>query len=82
MNRVAKKFFGKLLPPVGMIVYVFAAMHLAGYAENPLHRITIAGILIIAPMIIYMLRETWLQAKREVEWENRDLMREIEGNNV
>jgi len=70
MNRVAKKFFGKLLPPVGMIVYVFAAMHLAGYAENPLHRITIAGILIIAPMIIYMLRETWLQAKREVEYEN------------
>jgi len=70
MNRVTKKFFGKLLPPVGMIVYVFAAMHLAGYAENPLHRITIAGILIIAPMIIYMLRETWLQAKREVEYEN------------
>jgi len=70
MSRVTKKFLGKLLPPVGMIVYVFAAMHLAGYAENPLHRITIAGILIIAPMIIYMLRETWLQAKREVEYEN------------
>jgi len=74
MNRVAKKFFGKLLPPVGMIVYVFAAMHLAGYAENPLHRITIAGILIIAPMIIYMLRETWLQAKREVDWENETML--------
>jgi len=74
MNRVTKKFFGKLLPPVGMIVYVFAAMHLAGYAENPLHRITIAGILIIAPMIIYMLRETWLQAKREVDWENETML--------
>jgi len=55
-------------------VYVFAAMHLAGYAENPLHRITIAGILIIAPMIIYMLRETWLQAKREVDWENETML--------
>jgi len=74
MSRVTKKFFGKLLPPVGMIVYVFAAMHLAGYAENPLHRITIAGILIIAPMIIYMLRETWLQAKREVDWENETML--------
>ena len=74
MSRVTKKFLGKLLPPVGMIVYVFAAMHLAGYAENPLHRITIAGILIIAPMIIYMLRETWLQAKREVDWENETML--------
>ena len=77
MSRVTKKFFGKLLPPVGMIVYVFAAMHLAGYAENPLHRITIAGILIIAPMIIYMLRETWLQAKREVDWENETMMKTL-----
>lgn len=77
MNRVTKKFLGKLLPPVGMIVYVFAAMHLAGYAENPLHSIAIAGILIIGPMIIYMLRETWLQAKREVDWENETMMKTL-----
>jgi mannitol-specific phosphotransferase system IIBC component len=70
MNRVAKKFFGKLLPPVGMIVYVFAAMHLAGYAEDPLYGLFTIGFMVIGPMVGYMLRETWLQAKREVEYEN------------
>jgi len=52
-------------------------MHLAGYAENPLHSIAIAGILIIGPMLIYMLRETWLQAKREVDWENETMMKTL-----
>jgi hypothetical protein len=28
-------------------------------------------------MIAYMLRETWLDAKREVEWENRELVDSI-----
>ena len=82
MSRVMKKFFEKLYPPVLIVAYVSGVISASGYITNPMHSIAFVGAFIIAPMIGYMLWETWQQAKREVEWENRDLMREIEGNNV
>lgn len=82
MNRVMKKFFEKLYPPVGIMAYVFTVITVSGYILDPMYKIGFVGAFIIAPMIAYALWETWQQAKREVEWENRDLMREIEGNNV
>ena len=82
MSRVMKKFFEKLYPPVGIIAYVFTVITVSGYISNPMYKVGFVGAFIIVPMIAYMLWETWQQAKREVEWENRDLMREIEGNNA
>jgi hypothetical protein len=34
--------------------------------------------MVIVPMVAYILYETWQMAKREVEDENRELMRSIE----
>ena len=76
-NRVLKKFLAKLTPPAIGIVYVLAALELGAQFSNPLHSIAVVGLMVIVPMVVYILYETWQQAKREVEDENRQLMRSI-----
>jgi len=77
MNRVTKKFLLKLSPIAIGVVYTWIALEVAGLFEDPLHGIFAAGVMVIGPMIIYMLRETWLQAKREVDWENETMMKTL-----
>jgi hypothetical protein len=77
MNRVTKKFLLKLSPFAIGVVYTWIALEVAGLFEDPLHGIFAAGVMVIGPMIIYMLRETWLQAKREVDWENETMMKTL-----
>jgi len=74
MNRVTKKFLIKLAPIAIGVVYTWIALEIGGMFEDPLHGIIAVGFLVIGPMIVYMLRETWLQAKREVEYENEIMM--------
>ena len=76
-NRVLKKFLLKLSPIAIGVVYTWIALKIAGLFEDPLHGIFAAGVMVIGPMIIYMLRETWLQAKREVDWENETMMKTL-----
>ena len=77
MSRVTKKFLLKLSPFAIGVVYTWIALEVAGLFEDPLHGIFAAGVMVIGPMIIYMLRETWLQAKREVDWENETMMKTL-----
>ena len=74
MNRVTKKFLIKLAPIAIGVVYTWIALEIGGMFEDPLHGIIAVGFLVFGPMIVYMLRETWLQAKREVEYENEIMM--------
>jgi len=74
MSRVTKKFLIKLAPIAIGVVYTWIALEIGGMFEDPLHGIIAVGFLVIGPMIVYMLRETWLQAKREVEYENEIMM--------
>ena len=73
-NRVLKKFLEKLWPPVAIMAYVLAVLEIGGYFPNPMQSIAFVGVMIFLPMLVYILRETWLQAKREVEWENKTTM--------
>ena len=79
MNRVTRKFFGKVLPPLGIMLYVAAVMvgstMIGGTAAfvGPL-------VLLVIPLFGYMLYESYKDAKREVEWEDRDLLRDIKSN--
>ena len=73
-NRVLKKFLIKLSPIAIGVVYTWIALEVAGLFEDPLHGIFAAGIMVVGPMIAYMLRETWRDARREVENENREMM--------
>ena len=79
MNRVTKKFLGKVLPPLGIMLYVAAVMvgstMVGGKAAfvGPL-------VFLVIPLFGYMLYESYKDAKREVEWEDRDLLRDIKSN--
>jgi len=74
MSRVTKKFLIKLAPIAIGVVYTWIALELGGFVSerygDPLYGLFTIGFMVIGPMVIYMLRETWLQAKREVEYEN------------
>jgi len=74
MSRVTKKFLIKLAPIAIGIVYTWIALEIGGFVSerygDPLYGLFAIGFLVIGPMVGYMLRETWLQAKREVEYEN------------
>ena len=79
MNRVTKKFLGKVLPPIGIMFYVAAVMvgstMIGGTAvfAGPL-------VFLVIPLFGYMFYESYKDAKREVEWEDRDLLRDIKSN--
>ena len=81
MNRVTKKFLLKLSPIAIGIVYTWIALAIGGFVSerygDPLYGLFAIGFLVIGPMVAYRIRETWLQAKREVEWENRELVDNI-----
>ena len=74
MSRVTKKFLIKLAPIAIGVVYTWIALELGGFVSkmygDPLYGLLTIGFMVIGPMLGYMLRETWLQAKREVEYEN------------
>ena len=79
MNRVTKKFLGKVLPPIGIMFYVAAVMvgstMIGGTAvfAGPL-------VLLVIPLFGFMLYESYKDAKREVEWEDKDLLKDIKSN--
>ena len=82
MNRVWKKFFRKLAEPVGIVAYVLFATGLTGWTDANVSRgmsILVFCIMIPVPMVAYLVRDMWRQAKSEVEWENRDMMRTLKG---
>ncbi len=76
-TRILKKFLGKLIPPFIGVVYVLAALELGAQFTDPLYGIVVVGLMVIVPMVAYILYETWQTSKREVEQENRDLMRSM-----
>ena len=82
MNRVWKKFFRKLAEPIGIAAYIFLAVGLtlwtAEYVSQGMS-IIVFVIMIPVPMFAYLVRDMWRDAKREVEWENRDMMRRLKG---
>lgn len=82
MNRVWKKFLKKLAEPVGFLLYVMFAVGLSMWTIENVSQgvgITVFIIMIPIPAFAYLIRDMWRQAKSEVEWENRDMMRSLKG---
>ena len=85
MSRVWKRFLLKVGKGVAAISYVLGSMVLGGFISPWLGYDPEAGILVAAlimvvlPMIAFLLRDTYKDAKQEVEWENREMMRRIKG---
>jgi len=82
MSRVWKKFLGNLVEPLAYMAYGMFAIGLtmwSGTVVNEFTGIAVFFIMIVIPAFSLIIRDMWRDAKREVEWENRDLMREIKG---
>ena len=86
MNRVWKRFLTKFANGAGAVAYVLSSMlipgdiaHRMGY-DTGWGILIGAGVFVIAPMIFYIIRDVYRDAKREIEWENRELMSHIKGD--
>jgi len=87
MIRVWKHFLKNLAWPVCSLAYIAAVAFGAAYA-NTLFKgagAFIAFVFAIAfvglPVLVYLVREMWIDAKKKVERENRDMLNTIKGNN-
>lgn len=82
MSRVMKRFFRKLSEPVGFAIYFFVTFSIADYLGEiygAMAFLAVYGVMLIVPLFGWMLREMYQQAKREIEWENDELMRDLKG---
>ena len=82
MNRVWKKFFGKLVEPLAYMAYGMFAIGLtfwSGTVVNEFTGIAVFFIMIVIPAFSLIIRDMWRDAKREVEWENRDILNTLKG---
>ena len=82
MNRVWKKFLGKFVEPLAYMLYsVFAIVFVWWVTAKVSVGMGIIVFLFIIPlpMFAFLVRDMWRDAKREVEWENDEMMRRIRG---
>jgi hypothetical protein len=85
MNRVWKHFLKNLAWPVGITVYTFGSLTAGAFIATWLGYDSEAGIqisalvMIVLPVLAYLVRDMWCDAKRKVERENREMMRTLKG---
>ena len=82
MNRVWKKFFRKLSEPLAFMAYIIFAVGLTMWTAEYVSQgmsVVVFVIMLPVPAFAFLIRDMWRDAKREVEWENRELMRDIKG---
>lgn len=86
MNRVWKRFLTKVANGAGVVAYVLSSMLIPGEIAHRMGYDTRwgiligAGVFVIAPMIFYIIRDVYRDAKREIEWENKEMMRTLRGD--
>ena len=81
MPRVWKHFFKNLAWPVGIAVYIFSVATGGVYLETQFEGGAMLAVLIFIalPMLVYLVRDMWRDAKEKVASENREMMRTLKG---
>ena len=76
MPRVWKHFLKNLAWPVGIAAYIMAVAFGATYADTLFEggSLAVASVFVVLPVIVYLVREMWRDAKEKVEQENRELL--------
>jgi hypothetical protein len=88
MSRIWKRFLFKVAKGVAVISYVLGSMFVGGFIAGWLGYDPEAGIMagafvmVIFPIIAFLLRDIYQDAKREVEWENRKMMDTLKGGKI
>ena len=82
MSRVWKHFLKNLAVPVGCVAYVLFVTGGAQYLNHNYGEsmgLLFFGVTFVIPIVGWLVRNMWLDAKDKVEEENRDMMRRIKG---
>lgn len=82
MSRVWKQFFKNLAWPTGIAAYAILVSVGAAYADT-LFTFGMPIVLVVfvaLPVLAYLVRDMWLEAKRTVARENKEMMRTLKGN--
>jgi uncharacterized membrane protein YhdT len=82
MPRVWKHFLKNLAWPVGIAAYIFSVVTGGVYLETQFEGGAMLTVLIFIalPILVYLVRDMWRDAKEKVKWENEDLLRNIKGD--
>lgn len=83
MSRVWKQFFKNLAWPTGIAAYAILVSVGAAYADTLFAAgaaIVLVALFIYVPILAYLIRDMWLEAKRTVDRENEEMMRTLKGN--
>jgi hypothetical protein len=80
MSRVWKHFLKNLAWPVGIAAYIVAVSFGAAYAETLFKSggFTVAMIFVIMPVLAYLIRDMWRDAKEKVKEEDYREQRIVE----
>ena len=82
MSRVWKHFLKNLAWPVGFVVYILSVTGGAQYLNHNYSEfvgLLFFGVTFVIPILGWLVRDMWRDAKDKVEEENRDMMRRIRG---
>jgi hypothetical protein len=82
MSRVWKHFLINLTVPVGFVAYVLFVTGGSQYLNHNYGEIVaflFFGVTFVIPVLVWLVRNMWLDAKDKVEEENRDMIRRIKG---
>lgn len=81
-SRIWKKFFQKLMLPLKFVLFIIVSIFIINQAKmQGVSSEIIASILLVGTIvsfIIVTLQTMWYSAKREVEYENRKMLNDIE----
>lgn len=82
MSRVWKHFLKNIAWPIGFTVYILFVTGGAQYLKHnysDFAGLLFFGVTFIIPVVGWLVRDMWRDAKEKVEEENRDMMRRIKG---
>lgn len=87
MNRVWKKFLMKIGKAIAVVAYLFTVTlgvgiiaTYVGY-NGEIAMVISVFVAIVAPIVVMMLHAEYQDSKWQVEQENREMMRNIKGDN-
>lgn len=85
MPRVWKYFLKNLVWPVGIPAYVLAVFFVAEYVDKDISSgvgVVVVILFVGLPVLGYLVREMWQDAKQKVEREDQEMMRTLRSNDL
>ncbi len=82
MSRVWKHFLKNLAWPLGVVTYILSVTVGSQYLNHMYGEfvgLLFFGATFVIPVLVWLVRDMWRDAKNKVEEENRDMMRRIKG---